>query len=190
MSFRILLIVTLLASVSFAQEDPGSVEGFIDGEVRLYDTNADGFVYDDDVDEVINHLRAGSPYDFNKDVNLDFAITPLDALLVINLLRRNPWQNLTNDPTDVFDVNNSNGATVNDKVTPLDALLVINETRRRENSGETPVAITQDDGTTIDGYKFTESTADQPSYFDVDGDELVSSNDAQLVIDQLRRQSL
>ncbi len=67
---------------------------------------------------------------FNHDVNADGNITPLDALLVLNVLAANRTaevlvSSLTTPPPPFFDVNGDG------RIQPLDALQVINEIGRR-----------------------------------------------------------
>lgn len=75
----------------------------------------------------------------NHDVNADGVVSPLDALLVLNVLAANrtaevPVSSLTSPPPPYYDVNGDG------RVQPLDALLVINEIARRNrlrlSSGE------------------------------------------------------
>ncbi|MEM9825824.1 MAG: Ig-like domain-containing protein [Planctomycetota bacterium] len=70
-----------------------------------------------------------------QDVNADGRITPIDALRILNLLRREstnafPVSEFDNPPPDFYDVS-GNGI-----VSPLDALQVINEIRRRGGAAE------------------------------------------------------
>src|SRR5690606_20237983 len=67
---------------------------------------------------------------FNHDVNADGNVTPLDALLVLNVLAANrtsevPVSSLTSPPPPFYDVNGDG------RIQPLDALQVINEIGRR-----------------------------------------------------------
>ncbi|PHQ33177.1 hypothetical protein CEE69_22210 [Rhodopirellula bahusiensis] len=156
---------SVVAPSLVSAEDPGSVEGFPSGVVYNYDPNGDSFVSVDDPNAVINHLNIGGPYDPLLDVNFDFTNSALDALIVINALGRNPWQNNTTDPDDKYDVDNSGYASA------LDALRIINELNRR-SSEPTPLL-------------FKEVDADAPDYYDVDGNEILESADATAVIAHL-----
>lgn len=158
--------VILFSGVSSA-EDPGSVEGFINGDIWHYDVNGDGFVTVDDAQYILDQLAIGPPYPWWIDVNQDGTVEPLDALLILNALAKRPWQNNTLDWTDQFDVNNSNDPA---KVTPLDALLVLN--RISDLGGNPP-------------YSFRQADADKANYYDVNGDNVLTLDDAQAVLSYL-----
>lgn len=139
-------------------EDPGSITGFPTNVVYNYDANGNGFVSSEDATAVITHLNSGAGYDVFKDVNFDGFNTPIDALIIINALNRNPWQNFTNNFVDKYDVNNSNS------VSPIDALQVVN----RINGGASVL--------------FKEADADKAPYYDADGNDRLTSNDANTII--------
>jgi hypothetical protein len=171
MTLKMLIAFTALLSSTclvVQAEDPGSIEGFPSDVNWSYDANLDGFVYFDDAEYILANVGVYGPVPWGVDVNQDGIVAPLDALLVVNALGRKPWQNNTADYTDRYDVNNSNGV---GKVTPLDALLILNAISAR--GSETPPLL------------FSQADADQAPYYDVDGDNELTSSDALAVLNYL-----
>ncbi|MEM9826371.1 MAG: tandem-95 repeat protein [Planctomycetota bacterium] len=80
--------------------------------------------------------------DSNSDVNDDGRVTPIDALLVLNHLRRNGTNSIPVLPTDSPLVSNDPltfryyDVSGDQRITPLDALQVINQIRRDRSGGD------------------------------------------------------
>jgi len=115
-----------------------------------YDANGDTFLSDDDANAVINYLNSGAETNVQTlaidaalavlngdpnapalqaaaenaarlDVTDDNFVSPIDALVIINLLGNSPFQNANNQ----LDVN------ADTFVSPIDLLIVVNEANSR-----------------------------------------------------------
>ncbi|MFM7844940.1 MAG: dockerin type I domain-containing protein, partial [Planctomycetota bacterium] len=87
-------------------------------------------------------LFVGEAYQVHKideDVNLDLFVTPLDALLLVNLLNQHGSFFTSNSPTarDPRDVN------LDQFVTPLDALIILNRLNRSSSAGGEAEALSE-----------------------------------------------
>jgi hypothetical protein len=126
--------------------------------------DSDGIINEDDYDALIvyinlcGYVESTDPeYDVEFDVNGDGVIFALDALYWLNFWNSNPWQNSANR----FDVNNDT------YVTAADALTIANEINA---NGE---------------HYFSQDDAYESPYYDVDGDNQVTENDFDEVVDYL-----